>query len=130
MPKRFVDGEALWLSDRVKSLPEDLRLHYANWIPLAEANGVFEADPERILSRVYSFLLPDIGTKDVLRALRALIRVGLVKTWRENGKTWGYFIGIAKGGRLPPPSQLEKFGKLPPSPPFADDGSDSGAGLE
>jgi len=122
MPKRFIDGEALWLSDKVKALPPEYRLHYANWVPMAEANGVFEASASRIQARIYSYLLPKYTIQMVRRVLEALVRVGLVKTWDEGGKTWGYFIGIAKAGRLPELRHLDRYKNLPPSPPFDDDG--------
>ena len=126
MPKRFVDGEALWLSDKVKNLPAEYRMHYANWIPMAEANGVFEANVDRIRTRVYSFLRPDITGEKVADVLRCLIDAKLVRTWDENGKTWGYFIGIEKSGRLPELRHLDRYKNLPPSPPFDDNGTDVG----
>src|SRR5258708_5544261 len=80
MPKRQIDGEALWKSGKVKTLKENLRMHYANWLPLAEANGTFEADPERIRSQVYSYLLPGLSIPRVAEILEAFKSAGLVKT--------------------------------------------------
>lgn len=41
MPRRIVDGEALWTSGKLRRVePEKFRLHCANWLPMAEANGV------------------------------------------------------------------------------------------
>lgn len=117
MPKRVVDGEALWLSQKVRSLPAEYRLHYANWLPLAEANGVFEANANQIWARVYSFLLPDMTEKKVQKVLDALISSDLVKIWKENGKTWGYFKGIEKSGRLPSAKHLNRYKNLPPDLP-------------
>lgn len=124
MAKRFID-EAIWLSEKVKKLPEDLRLHYANWIPLAEANGVFEASSDRIYSRLYSFLLPDFNSRQVRKLLIAFYDVGLLRFWRQEDKIWGYFVGIDKG-RLPP--HIERFRNLPPHPPqWVIDGGTPGA---
>src|SRR5258707_1317877 len=117
MPKRVVDGEALWLSQKGLLLPERYRTHYANWIPLAEANGVFEATPQRIYARIYSYWLPNFGKKKVAALLDAFIKVGLVRTWQADGKTWGYFVGIDKEGRLPSSKHLERYTNLPPMPP-------------
>jgi hypothetical protein len=116
MPKRIVDGDALWLSEKVRNLPTEYRLHYANWLPLAEANGVFEADIHRIRARVYSYLLPDISSDDVRDILRAFTEAGLVKIWQEDNKNWGYFVGIEKPGRLPALGHLSRYKNLPPSP--------------
>lgn len=121
MPKRVVDGDALWLSEKVKKLPEKYRLHYANWLPLAEANGVFEASADRIRARVYAYLCPDFSEKDVTVVLQSMIRAGLVKIWEEDGKTWGYFIGIEKSGRLPSIKHLPRYKNLPPNPPILDE---------
>ena len=117
MPKRVVDGDALWLSEKVRALPEEFRLHYANWIPLARENGVFEADPQRIQAQIYGYLRPNFNVKAVQRLLNALIRVGLVRVWDADGKTWGYFVGIDKPGRLPEMRYIERYKNLPPNPP-------------
>lgn len=120
MPKRVVDGEALWLSEKIRSLPEEYRLHYANWIPLAEANGVFEADAVRIHARIYSYIAPYVTIKKVRRIMKAFEKAGLLMLWSENGKTWGYFVGIEKTGRLPSIKHLERYSNLPPNPPIPD----------
>jgi len=117
MPKRVVDGDALWLSDKVKKLPETYRMHYANWLPLAEANGVFEADPDRIFTKVYSFLCPAMPKRRVKELLDLMVQAGLVQVWEAEGKTWGYFIGIEKEGRLPSTKHLARYKNLPPNPP-------------
>lgn len=117
MPKRIVDGEALWLSDKVRSLPEEFRLHYANWIPLARENGVFEADPHRIQAQIYGYLKPNFNVKAVQRLLNALVRAGLIRLYDAEGKTWGYFVGIDKPGRLPEMRYIDRYKNLPPNPP-------------
>lgn len=117
MPKRIVDGDALWLSEKVRSLPEDYRFHYANWIPLARENGVFEASAVRIQAQIYGFLRPDFTITRVQRVLDALVKVGLVRLYDADGKTWGYFVGMNKPGRLPEMRYLERYKNLPPNPP-------------
>lgn len=107
MPKRIVDGEALWTSEKLAQIqPEKFRAEYANWIPLAEVNGAFEASPRLIWHRVYSFNRPDITVDTVQEILNEFTRVKLVTTWNADGKAWGYFNGIEKPGRLPASSQL------------------------
>lgn len=117
MPKRIIDGEALWGSSKVRKLKEEYRLHYANWIPMAEANGVFEANPEFIRSKVYGFLIPTIKTHKIQKILNAFVKAGLVKTFYCDEKTWGYFVGINKSGRLPSTTHLNRYKNLPPNPP-------------
>ena len=65
MNKRILDGAALWKSDKLARIqPEWMRPEYANWIPLALANGVFEADTRRIWATVYSYNRPEITFED------------------------------------------------------------------
>jgi hypothetical protein len=59
MPKRVVDGEAVWRSDKIASLSESwMRPEFANLIPLALANGSFECSPRLIWSQVYAYNRP------------------------------------------------------------------------
>lgn len=109
MPKRMIDGEALWTSGKLsKVVPAEWRAHYANWIPMAEINGVFEADPFLIHYKVYAFLFPEFRTENVQEILDEFKRVDLIRTWESGGKTWGYFVGMEKPGRLPFPSQVAR----------------------
>ena len=118
MPKRIVDGDAIWTSNRIKTImPVKFRAEYANLLPLALANGVFECDPYLIWTKVYSFNRPDISADDVKALLDEYERVGLVFRFGEReAKEWGFFVGIDKTGRLPPPTQRERMGRGPEPP--------------
>src|SRR5271157_197793 len=117
MPARVVDGKGVWRSKKIKQLLPHHRYEYTNLLPLAEANGVFEADIDTIWSEVYSFNREDITKQNVADILADMVQVGLLRVWSENGKTWGYWTGIEKSGRLPKPSELSKYKNLPPYPP-------------
>ena len=119
MPARIVDGDALWGSDKIKNLDPRVQPEYANLVPLAEVNGVFEVNSARIHQRVYAYNRPSVTLEMVEFILEDLIRVDLLRTWEMNGKTYGYWTGIDKpgAGRLPPPSQRKKFKNFMPSPP-------------
>ena len=70
MPKRIVDGEGLWNSRKLKLVePEWIRGEYANLLPLALANGVFELDIDQIWARVYGYLRPSISREDVAKII-------------------------------------------------------------
>jgi hypothetical protein len=121
MPKRIVDGEGLWRSDKLGQIQAAwIKAEYANLVPLALANGSFEANPRRIWSTVYSYNRPEITLEQVEQILAELERVKLLFRWSDgpSGKEWGYFIGIEKPGRLPAPSRLrqghEILGQQPP----------------
>jgi hypothetical protein len=49
MPKRVIDGEGLWHSDKLALVePPSFRAEYACLLPLALANGVFEANASHL----------------------------------------------------------------------------------
>ena len=129
MPARVVDGDAIYLSRKVKALKPEHRAEYSYLIPLAEANGVFEADPNRIWARAYSFHRSGIDPGWVRDLLGDFQKVDLLRTWTENGKTWGWWTGIDKAGRLPSKKHLDRYKNLPPNPPYSvlcDDPGESG----
>ena len=121
MPKRIVDGDGLWRSDKLAEVtPAWMKAEYANLIPLALANGTFEANPRRIWSTVYSYNRPEISLQQVEDMLAEFERVKLLFRWFDGatGKQWGYFVGIEKAGRLPPPSRLREGHEIiGPQPP-------------
>jgi hypothetical protein len=110
----------MWTSTKLAAVqPPSLRMHYANWLPMAEANGVFEANPDLIRSKVYGFLIPNMTTKKVSIVLSEFVRVNLIALHHVDGKTWGYFNGIHKPGRLPTDGHLTRYKNLPPDHPDA-----------
>lgn len=122
MNKRILDGTGVWKSDKIaRILPEWIRAEYANWIPLALANGSFEADTRRIWATVYSYNRPGISFDDAEEIKGEFCRAGLLFLWPDeaSGKIWGYFTGIEKPGRLPAKSRLDKkhepIGPIPPA---------------
>lgn len=117
MPARIVDGDDLWRSSKLKKVPVRFRAEYANLIPLAEANGSFECEPELIWSQVYSYNRTDITPVIVKEILDEFENADMLHRYETNGKQYGYWIGIEKEGRLPPPSQRSRYKNLPPEPP-------------
>ena len=118
MPKRIVDGEALWGSSKIRRLPQEYRYHYANWVPVAEANGSFEIDLDSLLSRIYHPALdPDMDVSEVFYVLREFVIVGLIEVWKADSKVWGTFAGMDKPGRLPGHAILDRYKNLPPNKP-------------
>lgn len=72
--------------------PPEWRAEYANLLPLAMANGVFEANPRRIWATVYAFNRPGRDVEDVAAILNELERVKILFRWTDpgTGKTWRY----------------------------------------
>lgn len=117
MPARVIDGDSLWRSKKLKKMSPTFRGEYANLVPLAEANGVFDCDPERVWSDVYAFNRPEINVETVEKILYELEQVDLLRRWKDKDKIWGYWTGIHKSGRLPVGKHLERYKNLPPNPP-------------
>jgi hypothetical protein len=120
MPKRVIDGEGLWRSDKLARVePAIRRAEYANLVPLALANGVFEANPRRIWAAVYAYNRPDVTESEVAALLEEFERAKLLFRWTESdGKVWGYWTGIEKPGRLPGESRRGKNEAVGPTPPM------------
>lgn len=117
MPARVIDGEGLWRSKKIKSLPIAFRAEYANLVPLAEANGVFDCDPDHVWAEVYAFNRPDVTPETVVRILDSLEHVDLLRRFTAAGRVYGYWTGIHKSGRLPTGTHLARYKNLPPNPP-------------
>lgn len=117
MPARVIDGEGLWRSKKLKQVSAKYRAEYANLLPLAEANGVFDCDPERVWSDVYAFNRPEITVDMIEEILDQFEAVDLLRRWSERGKQWGYWTGINKSGRLPSETHIKRYKNLPPNPP-------------
>jgi hypothetical protein len=119
MPKRIVDGEAIATSKKVKSLPTEYRLHYPYLLTLGMAYGTFECDPEVVWAKLYAYLLPEVTIDFVSKMLNCLEEKKLLFRWQaEPDKTWGYWVGSDKPGRLPSKSRVDKShvasGYMPP----------------
>ena len=123
MPKRVVDGDSLWRSEKLNHVePPSFRAEYANLIPLALANGSFEADPRLVWATVYAYNRPEITVETVEALLVEFMRVKMLFIWREagNGKQWGFWVGIDRPGRLPPASRRGEHEVLGAEPPGAE----------
>ena len=107
MPKRIVDGEGIWKSDKIAAVePARYRAEYANLLPLALANGSFECNARAIWATCYGYNRPDITPEDVTAILAEFERAKLLFRWTISGKTWGFWVGIDKPGRLPSEARL------------------------
>jgi hypothetical protein len=102
MPKRVIDGDALWRSTKLGQVqPPSIRAEVANLIPLASDNGSFRCDPDGIWADVYAFNRPDVTREFVKDILDELERVGILLRFLHQGKVYGYWNGIDAPGRLP-----------------------------
>jgi hypothetical protein len=106
MPRRIVDGEAIWLSDKIGLVePPQYRAEFATLVPLMNGYGTFECSAKVIWAKVYTCNRPDITLAEVAKILDEYQRVGLLFRWEENGKVYGHWVGSLKPGRLPARSE-------------------------
>jgi hypothetical protein len=111
MPKRVIDGDSLWVSEKLTNVPEKYRAEYAWILPLANANGCFECSPMLVWRTCYSALRTGWSIDDVVGMLDAFEAAKMLFRWKVDGKTYGFFVGIQKEGRLPKPSDRVKSAK-------------------
>src|SRR5437867_9380426 len=115
MPRRIIDGEGVWQSDKLAKVePPEYRVEYTWLLPLALDNGTFEYSARNIYARCYAACRPDMTLKDVETILAEFERCGLLFRYvSEGGKAWAFWTGIDRAGRLPAPSQRHKIGPEP-----------------
>jgi hypothetical protein len=119
MPKRVIDAEAVWRSKKLAQVqPAWIKFHFPWLLGLARANGVFELDIRAIWAQAYSYYFPDVTVEQVAEIFAEFIRVKLVFTWTIGEKTWAFWVGSTKSGRLPPRSRVQAGHEiLGPEPP-------------
>ncbi len=124
MPKRVLDGEAMWASSKLaRAEPTWARAEYAWLYPLAGSNGVFEVDARATWAKCYAYARPEKTVEDVEVILQGLEKAKLLFVWKQDGKQWGYWTGCEKPGRLPRQSWRKRDaekGRLGPDPTEAE----------
>jgi len=119
MPKRVLDFDAIWASDKLASCAPWARAEYTWMYGLADSNGSFELTNQRVIfGRVYA-IREDISIEHLSRVLEEFHAKGLLFLWEENGKKYGHWTGSDVPGRLPPPSWRARLERLAPPVPRA-----------
>jgi hypothetical protein len=116
MPKRILDGEALWGSTKLSRCPEWMIPEYAWLYPLCDGNGSFEINLKVIHGKV-SPIRPHFSVDDLQNILREFHRHGLLFVWEEGAKRYGHWTGSERPGRLPPPSERPRYQLFAPKVP-------------
>ena len=117
MPKRVLDFDAMWGSDKLAACAAWAQAEYAWLYGLADASGCFELTNLRVIwGRVAAIR----GTLTIERLEQVFVEFqdkGLLFVWEHEGKRYAHWTGSDVPGRLPPPSwrmRLERF--APPVP--------------
>lgn len=117
MPKRILDGDALWASSKLERCPEWCIPEYAWLYPLADGNGSFEITNLRVIHGKISAIRPHF-TYDTLRdAFREFHRHGLMFIWQDGAKIYAHWTGSDRPGRLPKQSERNRYQLLAPEVP-------------
>jgi hypothetical protein len=115
--QRMVDGDGLWTSEKLRRMSPEFRAEYANCLPLAGANGTFEVDISLIWRMVYAYNREGVTVTTVEQIFHEFKQADLLRTWQDDGKVYGFWVGIDKEGRLPQPSHRKTRYKNDPPPP-------------
>ena len=119
MPKRVLDFDALWASDKIAACAEWAQAEYAWLYGMADANGSFELTNLRVPWSKASAIRKNFPFDRFERVIDEFHGKGLLFIWTENGKRYGHWTGSDKAGRLPRESRrTERYGRIlaPPVP--------------
>src|SRR5229473_5384688 len=117
MPKRVIDFDAMWGSDKLASCAEWAQAEYAWMYGLADASGCFELTNLRVIWGRVAAIRGDFTIERLEQVFAEFQDKGLLFVWEHQGKRYAHWTGSDVPGRLPPPSwrmRLERF--TPPVP--------------
>src|SRR5882757_10758205 len=117
MPKRVIDFDAMWGSDKIASCPEWAQAEYAWLYGLADASGCFELTNLRVIWGRVAAIRRNLSIERLEQIFHEFHDKGLLFVWEENGKRYGHWTGSDVPGRLPAPSWRVRLERLAPPVP-------------
>ena len=117
MPKRVLDFDAMWGSDKLASCAAWALAEYAWLYGLADASGCFEITNLRVIWGRVAAIRGNFTIERLEQVFAEFQDKGLLFVWEHEGKRYAHWTGSDVPGRLPPPSwrmRLERF--APPVP--------------
>jgi hypothetical protein len=117
MPKRVIDSDAMWGSDKLAACAAWAQAEYAWLYGLADASGCFELTNLRVIWGRVAAVRGNLTIERLEQVFAEFQDKGLLFVWEYEGKRYAHWTGSDVPGRLPPPSwrmRLEKF--APPVP--------------
>jgi hypothetical protein len=117
MPKRVIDFDAMWGSDKIASCAEWARAEYAWLYGLADASGCFELTNLRVIWGRVAAIRRNLTIERLEQIFNEFQDKGLLFVWEEHGKRYGNWTGSDVPGRLPPPSWRMRLERLAPPVP-------------
>jgi hypothetical protein len=122
MPKRVLDFDAMWGSDKLASCAAWAQAEYAWLYGLADASGCFELTNLRVIWGRVAAIRGSLTLERLEQVFAEFQDKGLLFVWEHEGKRYGHWTGSDVPGRLPPPSwrmRLERFAPPVPKQQFA-----------
>src|SRR5260370_22320376 len=120
MPKRVVDFEALWSSDKLAACAPWAQAEYGWLYGLADCNGSFELTNLRVIWGGVGAIRHALPLQRLEQVFAEFIARGLLFTWEAGGKRYGHWTRSDQPGRLPPPSWRARLERLAPPVPKAE----------
>ena len=117
MPKRVIDFDAMWGSDKLASCAEWAQAEYAWLYGLADASGCFELTNLRVIWGRVAAIRRNLSLERLEQIFHEFQDKGLLFVWEENGKRYGHWTGSDVPGRLPAPSWRIRLERLAPPVP-------------
>ena len=117
MPKRVIDFDAMWGSDKLAACADWAQAEYAWLYGLADASGCFELTNLRVIWGRVAAIRGNLSIERLEQVFGEFQDKGLLFAWEHAGKRYGHWTGSDVPGRLPAPSwrvRLERF--APPVP--------------
>src|SRR5229473_3130279 len=117
MPKRVLDFDAMWGSDKLAACAGWAQGEYAWLYGLADASGCFELTNLRVIWGRVAAIRGNFTIERLEQVFAEFQDKGLLFVWEHEGKRYAHWTGSDVPGRLPPPSwrmRLERF--APPVP--------------
>jgi hypothetical protein len=119
MPKRVIDFDALWASDKIAACAEWAQAEYAWIYGLADANGSFELTNLRVAHAKVAAIRKNLSLERFSQIIDEFRDKGLLFVWNASGKRYGHWTGSDRPGRLPRESRrTPRYGPIfaPPVP--------------
>jgi len=117
VPKRVIDFDAMWGSDKLAACAAWAQAEYAWLYGLADASGCFELTNLRVIWGRVAAIRGNLTIERLEQVFAEFQDKGLLFVWEHEGKRYAHWTGSDVPGRLPPPSwrmRLERF--APPVP--------------
>jgi hypothetical protein len=117
MPKRVIDFDAMWGSDKLASCAEWAQAEYAWLYGLADASGCFELTNLRVIWGRVAAIRRNLTIERLEQIFDEFQVKGLLFVWEHEGKGYGHWTGSDVPGRLPAPSWKMRLERLAPPVP-------------